>query len=191
MKCISSICTMALVAACGGGSGGDSGAEKYSDLRATYFSINNQIDFNAPITASTLPTTGSANYEGSIYINTPGNITVAGELELAFDFANADFDGKATDIVDSDGYQYDGELDVTNGFIDRSADPNTSYAFIGDIDGTVTDPDDNAYTLDAFIVGDFFGNNEEYVAGVIRGDVDSDLGDFEVSGSNSGFRAEK
>ncbi len=194
MKYISSISAMVLVAACSTGGGGGSnanGTETFSDLRATFLSINNEIDFNSVVDASTLPTSGSANYNGSVFFTTPQSLIVIGELDLAVDFAASQFDGEATGFADEKGFAYDGKLEVANGDINRSADPDTTYAFVGEIDGTISDPDDNAYAVDAFIVGDFFGSDEEYIAGVIKGDVESDLGDFELTSDNSAFRAEK
>jgi hypothetical protein len=190
MKYISSINAIVLISACSSGDGRSS-TESYSDLRTTYLSIDNEISADSVVDPSTLPTSGSANYDGTLFIETPANVDILGKLEMAFDFDNDSFNGKATDFVDDDNDTYDGQLDITNGDINRAANTAVTVTFFGDVDGTITDPDDNFYTIDAQVVGNFYGDDEQYIAGGVRGTAASNLGDFTLEDANTGIRGEK
>lgn len=167
-----------------------SNAERYDGLRDDYFELLEDIDFDDITEPTTLPTTGSAEYEGVLFVEAPGNVDILGDIALNFDFAESEFEGQAEDFVDVQGNGYDGDLAIENGFINRSVNTATNFTYVGDIGGTITGPDDIDYNVDALILGEFFGSDAEHTGGLLSGVVESAGGDFTLNGINSAFFAE-
>lgn len=190
MKKTLAVLAAILLVACGGDSG--ERVQGYKTLRQDYLNIVEAVGLEQPIEPSTLPVSGSAIYAGSLFIGTPNGPDILGDLDLTANFANATISGRATEFRDNERGVYDGRLDITGGDIDRTANLTEVYTFIADLDGRITEQDTgDFYNVDAFLVGDFFGPDQRYVFGIARGDVTSNVGDFELESENASFAAEK
>lgn len=161
----------------------------FASQRDEFVAIADEIgDLDNVFNPAFLPTAGSATYEGVIVVQPPvTNIDLLGDIELDFDFRDSAFTGLADNFNDDENVSFDGELEITDGAIFRDANTAVAATFAGDIDGTLTDADGNDFDFDAILIGDFFSDDAEHAAGVIRGNVESDLGDFAVNDTNAAF----
>ena len=118
---------------------------------------------------TTLPTSGSATYDGYIGATVENDYVVQGEMEMTANFAGAgDLSGRVYNVVGDDGFEYGGELDLDNSTLDRTADTSEEYTFDMDMSGTLNG-DGEDWVVDAFLVGDFAGLGHEYIGGAVGG----------------------
>ena len=160
-----------LLAACSGGSSDRDAPEQGQTGGPSYEGYYGRADgligkyFDTEATAS-LPTSGSATYRGAVVTN-----YAAGRLALASDFASDRISGDVTRLVDTDDRPIEGRILISNGTIDRAADPNFEPVFVADLDGTVRDVDGYSYSIDGSMEGVFAGAGAEAVGGAVGGDV--------------------
>ena len=185
------VCSALALTACSGG--GKSDFERL-DERASALGdeVNALFVAEGYSDPAALPTTGDATYKGYIGIATYYEpVTAIGDLELTAHFDGpGTVTGSATNFVDDGNTHYSGTLNVTNGTIDRTANPDYpdyDYTFEADIGGTLSDSEDN-YLVDGYMAGDFIGNDHDYVAGYTEGTVSSSLGDDYFAGVFLGAR---
>ena len=120
---------------------------------------------------ATLPTSGSATYDGYIGVEVASAYVVAGEMEMTANFAGAgDLSGRVYNVVGDDGFKYGGELDLDNSILDRTADTSIEYTFDMDMTGTLNG-DGEDVVVDAYLLGDFTGLGHEYIEGVAEGTI--------------------
>ena len=138
-----------------------------------------------------LPASGSATYEGTVYLDTgfagagtepDGDDDLVGDLSLRVGFAgDGSVTGAATDFVGEGDQRYDGRLAVSDGSVDTSLDPDVNYNFLADLDGTLTDEGGTDYDLSGGIGGNFTGGRYDYVIGAVGGSAcqGPDCSDFD------------
>jgi len=173
-----------LVAGCGGSS---TGATSFKSIETAGNALSNEI-FSVPYTdPSTLPTSGSASYNGYIGVTVDNAIDVAGELELTADFASDNITGSAFNFFDRNENAYAGTLEVSNGGFDRTADTSSEFTFGADLDGTLSNSGENIQ-VDASLDGDFTGSDYRYVEGTVFGRARTSEGWFSLDGGFVGER---
>lgn len=120
---------------------------------------------------STLPTSGSATYDGFVGVEIENAFGVAGELEITANFAGGgNLSGRVFNVVGENGFAYGGELDLDNSTLDRGADTDFEYTFQMDMTGTL-DGEDEAVVVDAMLLGDFTGPGHEFIEGAAVGAI--------------------
>ena len=122
-----------------------------------------------------LPMSGLAIYAGFSTLNLPiGGATQAyvGDLDLQVTF------GGSRDQVTGGMSNFNGltgTLEISGGRLDRGTDTDVDYTFDGDVTGTLGAGADS-YTIDAGLVAEFRGRNQDGVTGVIFGDINGQNG---------------
>lgn len=147
----------------------------FSDYEDDIEELENEIvglDYTDP---ATLPTTGSAQYNGVMGLAVGGGESpaevLAGDLELNASFAQSAVTGSVTDIVDGNNDEYGGSLDIDDDYFNRNTDPDDEFTYGASLTGSVTDPDGDEWDIDAIMDGDFFGTNWSHTAGEVVGDA--------------------
>lgn len=170
------ISVLMTLAACGGG-GEPTGASRTAAFDR-YFSDIDAMDVTP---ASQLPTTGDATYGGDIQLQLPIGADAAvvpyvGVLEMRvhFDPAVQEITGHADGFV-SGGDILAGHLLLSDGRIDRDADPVTDYQFAAKLSGPLSRAG-HSYDIVADIAGDFRGRRADAVSGVVFGTVSDTAG---------------
>ena len=136
-----------------------------------------------------LPTSGTASYDGYLgAADTSG--AIIGDLDLTADFGADSISGTASNFIDEENTEYTGRLTISNGDIFRTADPATEYQIAADVNGTLS-TDEARTSVNAIMLGDFFGGSQQGVAGILRGTTTDQFGTTLLDGSNSGFVAER
>lgn len=144
---------------------------QWAELQATWGSTS----ISDP---ATLPMSGTASYAGVLRLdmeNAAGEVSVDGKLNLSVSFADNNITGTANKFVDPNDARYLGELTLSNGFLDRAADPAVDYTFNADLTGTLIGGGD-VYDLNAGLSGDFLGPGQGAVSGQLAGSADSSFG---------------
>ncbi|WP_157058904.1 hypothetical protein [Loktanella sp. 5RATIMAR09] len=86
-------------------------------------------------------------------------------------FSDDTISGGADNFSDSDGETYSGRIPITNGFIFRDDDPDLA-TFEAFFDGElVYDPTGDVLTVTTDMIGDFYGDQYEFVSGIVTGTV--------------------
>jgi len=127
---------------------------------------------------ATLPGSGGATYDGVLILDAQigsGQIDLAGAVQLGVDFGSSSISGQANGFRDASEQNYLGVLSISNGSIDRSADPNISASVFMDIDGTLSGGGQNL-GLSGDMSGDFLGSTAGAIVGVLSGVVTSSSG---------------
>jgi len=164
--------SLVALSACGGG--GPSGQERYDARNDRIVEIIEPL-LDSPLTTNTqLPETGSARYSGAVYGDfgdiSASNRFLSADLTLDASFSNNTIDGVANRFLDRDGRSYDGTIDI-EGDVTRSA---SIIRISTDFEGTLVAPDGGTLVLDAALLGQFYGENGEYLGGRLRGQVYED-----------------
>ncbi|MBL4811896.1 MAG: hypothetical protein JKX69_05940 [Rhodobacteraceae bacterium] len=145
--------------------------ESYEQFAADGFAMAGGYGDTAYSDPSALPLTGSAEYNGYFggTVSNDGTpiVEIAGEMVLDVDFSSNDqaLDGQVTNIYDSAGNQYTGELTIAGGFIDRDANPNSQDTFGASLQGSLNTEATGDVFITGTIQGDFIGESQEAVAG--------------------------
>jgi hypothetical protein len=173
----------------GGSSGGGTVAQdtNFDDLGVEFDGYRDQftlgIDRFAP---ASLPDGGNATYNGVLSLSLEegstvspgGSLLIRGDMIVTADFGDDTLSGRVDNFSDSDADTYTGNLDITNGTINNLA-PAFIVTYAADIDGDLTnDRTGDNLDVDAFFVGDFYGDNAELMGGVIRGEISTPDGDL-------------
>ncbi len=126
------------------------------------------LNFTDP---STLPTAGAYEYNGVLGVALEDSRVAAGDLNLTARFDQSDIVGSVTNIVSADEIRLSGQLDISEGMIVRTDDPNEFYTFGADLDGLLVDDEGIDFDVAAFLLGDFLGGGAGYVVGEVNGDI--------------------
>ena len=178
------VIALIIVAGCSGG-GGD---RSFADAEREAIELAATLEDLEISSVAQLPTSGSAAYEGMIGVAVPG-YAVLGDLNVNVNFASESITGNAGNFIDSDDERISGSLAIDNGSFIRNADPLTEFQFTADIGGALSDSDGN-YLVDGQLLGDFLGQNQEGMSGLVVGTISSPtLGTASISEDNSGFGA--
>lgn len=187
------LAALAAAGAVAGCSDSDSSDRSFDDLDAAGAALSEEA-FDAGLTdPSTLPTSGSATYDGYMGMTLEDDATnptvLVGDLTMSVEFEGTPtFEGTADDFVDDQNDEYDGSLQITEGVVFRDVDVEEFYSAEFEVDGTLTDPDGDDLEFSGDGVGDFFGDDQEYMLGEHGGIVTVDGDIIEYGG---GFVAER
>ena len=176
------LATVGAVSACSGGGG----ANGFSAREDAAIALRNQLAEFDISEASAIPTTGDATYEGLIGYE-QADFAVIGDLLVGFNFQSNAISGNASNFLDSDGVRYQGSLALSNGNIDRTADPDTDFQFEADLGGDLQ-AGGQTFTVDSTLVGDFLGPQREGIAGFVFGEIDGPDGTIFVDGEFGGLK---
>ena len=83
--------------------------------------------------------------------------------------------GSASNFIDTNNATYSGSLGITNGVIERNADPDVVFTYGADLNGAL---DGAGQQLDVAgnLTGDFFGDGWQMTGGGVAGTITSDFG---------------
>ena len=160
------------VTGCGGGGGGTprdpSGLAQDLDGRLETLEVSNP---------ALLPTQGRAEYNGYMRARLPTGedgalLQYLGDLNLDVNFAAArdQIAGSATGFATGGSRRLDGTLQISQGDIYPTTDPQAAYSFDGDVTGDLTDAR-GTYVIDGSIEGEFLARDQRAVSGLVFGDV--------------------
>jgi len=175
-----------LLAGCGaagpGGSGAPPGPQPgYGDYQATADGLHATWDVIPFTSPASLPISGGAIFNGVLGLRigtAAGERRMNGALALTVQFSTSSLTGTAGAFSDQKGATLTGGLAITNGVIDRAANPALGYTFSANMDGTISGPGDS-FTITSDLSGDFRGAGHGAVAGAVAGSA--------VSGSGTGY----
>ena len=131
---------------------------------------------------STLPTSGSATYDGLVDMSAAGEAetffeTMTGEVSgLDVGFGDDTVTGTATNFVTSDEERLAGEVTFGGGFVDRAVEPNGGGWTFGasDTGGLLTDEGGSQHVVSNGVLrGDFVGADRGLAGGTVDFDMDS------------------
>lgn len=126
---------------------------------------------------ASVPSTGSATYEGFIFGELSEEAVVdslAGRLtlEATFDANDITFGGSATDFVDQQDAPIDGTLQVSGGTFNREGNPASDATLRGvAVAGTLEDGDGTQMVVGVQLEGDFLGTTANAIGGEAIGRV--------------------
>jgi len=135
-------------------------------------------DSESPTNPPGLPGTGQARYVGVINLDAQlgaGKIVLAGAIEMTADFGASTISGQASGFRNSANQSYLGALGLSNGTIDRNANPALTDTYFADIAGTLSGGGQDL-TISADLSGDFLGGGALGAGGVVTGVVTSSAG---------------
>ncbi len=158
---------------CGGATpgGGTVPSVNYADyaaMDAAMRAAHSSLPYTDP---ATLPGSGTASYSGVVALTagTPsGPLDLNGALNVTANFGTSTISGQAGSFLDTANAAYSGTLALSNGLIDRGANPATQYSVTADMGGTLTGPV-GALQITAPMSGDFLGNGHSAFQGGISG----------------------
>ncbi|WP_342071369.1 hypothetical protein [Yoonia algicola] len=173
-KLCASTAAIVLVAGCGGGG---AGGPTYEDLTDEFLGLAERapvID-SERFLASDLPETGGANYNGVIGIfSSSEDFALLGDLQMTASFSDDTISGGADSFSNSDGETYSGRIPIRNGIIFRDDLPDLP-TFEADFDGElVFDPTGDVIVVNTDMIGDFYGDQYEFVSGIVLGTLSSE-----------------
>ena len=128
-----------------------------------------------------LPLGGSAQFDGVMRLHLEGaggDVPVNGALSVQVAFASDSLSGSASGFAGADGAAYSGTLAITNGALDRAADPLSEYTFSANMAGTLSAGADS-YAISADVNGDFLGAAYGAMTGLVAGTA--------TTGSGTGY----
>lgn len=149
------------------------------------------LDDGLSLSATDLPTSGKANYTGSIILFEDDSSDFAdgvfGQLDIAADFSAKTANGEASrfvsvsldssgsgDVSVTAGSSMDGTLALATADI-VSGIPGSFGLFVSTLEGTLTDTDDNEHFYDTDIAAQFVtGGGQDYFTGGGEGTKTSD-----------------
>jgi hypothetical protein len=130
----------------------------YADQSAAYNAMLDDIQAMPVSTAATMPTTGSATYDGYALVvaDTPGQTAVVGEADISANFTNGTLSGNLTDFVGvvngAAEETLDGSIALSNGVIGAT----TAASLTANMTGTlIGDTSLNTVTVIGGIQGEF------------------------------------
>lgn len=156
---------LGFLAACGG-SGGGSGPTFALDSFDAIAARGDRIQLAGasaePASRSLLGSSGTATYDGVMFLNVPSIPTVAvlGEIALDVDLSNGTLRGEAGNFFNFIEEPAPGTLQVTNGVVSGTE----SAIFTADLDGEIAFEDESR-VIDASLFGTFGGDRGELILG--------------------------
>lgn len=186
--------SLGALGACSDG-GGDRPPTTLAGYDAEFAQLAEDAAGFAPTDPASLPTTGSADYEGVVRIDASDAIfgpdRISGTLDLGVDFGSGEIAGEATDFVTTSGGDevvMQGSLAVSG---DLTRDPSATDGVVADMTGLLeieTDPDledEGRFGVDGTLRGDFLGENGQVIQGDVSGtiqNVDAPFGPEPIGG---------
>lgn len=140
------------------------------------------VDISVP---ADLPYGGGATFNGVMGLTVEtaaGALAINGALRVNADFTSNSLSGDVRDLVDQNENRLDGNLAITSGVLNRSANIGTDYTFGANIGGTLSGATET-YTLLGDLSGDFHGPSYLATSGVVAGLVTSGFGTGYLFGS--------
>ena len=155
------------------GSGGSGAVSAGLSFQAELEALN-----RLPVTTIVdLPPSGTVNYVGNVQLRLPiaGQATdYKGDLHVAFDFDRpTDFVTGQIGHLQHNGSILSGRLDLSNGTLDRTAEPDRDYQFSADLAGLFIEGGVE-YRTSGEIYGDFRDVGSATTTGVLAGTLSSD-----------------
>lgn len=150
----------------------------------------NDISNRAPTDPRSLPTSGSASYDGVLGFNTRldgSRQSVLGDLDLTSDFRNNEVFGTAGDFHTEADRTVGGLLTIDNGVIRRGPNAQNTIGGAG-VRGVLTSPGGDTLTYQGTMNGNFYGANWVYVGGTLRGTVDDGV---RINNADGSFAAQR
>lgn len=179
MKCVYlPMILLPLLAGCGGGSSSQF-SKSFEGIQSTRAEIlDDTIDaFNADgyTDLSTLPTSGSASFEGTIGLGDVGTAVSApvlvGEMEADINLRTNDVSGTAGNFFATFNEEpLSGTLDL-NATLDRDVDLTTDFGITGTLDGRVG-VNGESFDIDLDITADLVGDDADFLGGSGIGTLD-------------------
>ncbi len=149
--------------------------------------LRNDYDPSQYTALNTIPTTGSATYQGYLtgdLANRSDAITneMIGQLDMAVNFnaQSVGVTGTVTNFVDADDRGITGSLTLSQGALDRAGNPASDPTLRIRATGTLTDHADRDLAMSLYLEGDFLGSTY----GAVGGDA---LGAVTVNGVEQDF----
>jgi hypothetical protein len=163
--------TAAIVLVAGGGGGG-ANEPTFGELGDEFLDLaeRSPVIEGERFVASNLPEMGGAKYNGVIGIfSSSEEFALLGDLDMTASFSDDTISGGADSFSDSEGDTYSGRIPIRNGMIFR--DDLAEFAtFEADFNGDlVFDPTGDIIAVNTFMEGDFFGDQYEFVGGILTG----------------------
>lgn len=140
---------------------------------------------------SALPASGGPVYNGVLSliifggssVSTGSDLFIRGDMNVTASFQDDTITGSVGSFSDSDLDTYTGNLGIDADI--RNNPPGSDVTILGDIGGTLTNDRTNGQfnlngvggAQNAGFAGDFYGPNQEFIFGVIRGELDTPDGD--------------
>ena len=156
----------------------------FTTLNSGAASLSTQAEGLDASASADIPTTGTASYSGYMGVDVGYN-EVIGDLSMSVDFASDSVSGSARNFISASNIAYTGDLTLTGGFIDRTADTALGDPhLLADVDGTLTS-DGIASTVDAQLRGTFQGPGRDIVSGYVSGTVTNQFGTNALNSANS------
>ena len=171
-----------VLSACGGATTASNPVlEIPANPRSNLLSFESNLADEVAATSFTIPVValavGSATYNGVLTgtINHGHRLAtdLAGELSITTEFSASSraISGEVKNFVDSEGQDIDGLLNLQNGLLDASVNPNVDHTISGDLVGTIAIDGSENFDVSLDVEGDFFGANAQLVAGGVAGIV--------------------
>ena len=122
---------------------------------------------------SSLPVSGEASYRGVAYFEftsiAEAETELLADMTLRADFSDATVSGRMENFISNRDESYAGTLSIEEGDIDRATDTSSQFTYIAGLEGTLTAPSGTQFASDAFIAGEFVGEDPDFVRGYVRG----------------------
>jgi len=161
------------------------GFAELSTLSDQYFTELATLEYT-PL--PTLPVGGTAAYTGLFEARTDGlganDIAFVGNLGILVSFADAAVvtDATTTALFMGDGSPATGSLEISDAAFDRAGNPQVDHTASIGLAGTINPPGTPSVQLELTLEGDFFGPEQTYLAGLLRGQATANSEAGEVVG---------
>lgn len=186
------ILTASLLSACGGSGDGGPTQESPPSLQPAP-SARELVDRyqDSPFTdLDTLPTSGTANFEGYAGLNLrprsgEAATSIIGELDLSVDFGDPNnfLSGEIRNLETTDGAQISGYIEVVSGAFERQSNISVEPSVSGQFAGPTVFPGSVTYEFALRLEGDFRGNQGDGLGGNLIGQYQSIQGDGFADGT--------
>ena len=164
--------------------------DKYVDVERDALEAVDRVIALGISEASGIPTADTAQYSGYMGATDWAGNAIVGEMSMSINFASDEVSGSARGFVDTDDINYNGSLEISGGSINRSADPVTEWQLQADVGGVISDGEQNTL-VQAIMLGDFHGDTQQGILGVLEGTATNREGTAVLSGDNTLFVGEK
>lgn len=172
---LAAMLTVAALTACGSSDNDDDNdndrTPSFTELAARNRLM--EVRVNAMDETATLPTAGSATYEGTgaFDIGANGSTDMLADLTLEADFAKSEVGGGFSNFVEADGDRVGGDLTIADSVVNGNT-------FDANARGTLNNG--TAQDVNVDMAGTFRGDDADAILGMMDGTIGSDVlgGDF-------------
>lgn len=175
MSKINALVPIILLSACGGGSGENNVQSRVDASTA----LQNTFINAAPTVPAEVSMLGSANFSGFAEVFTDGPLII-GDMDLAINFEDSNFDGGIENIVDGDGAAYSGRVAIESGQINRSA-TTSDTVLSASLDGNLSG-NEGPISVIGTLGGGFIAGSQA-ARGTLNGMLETTEGSNSFSGS--------